>query len=150
MSGLDNHLQMVHGENRRIMDYHINPRFLETQSFNDEKQVILWMEETQNVTFYFNTKRLNENNLMMWVSYNGPKSDDREYQFSLDVLDLDQWSAHSSRRFCVPCDTPSGVVKEEYLGVVINKRLALEVNIDPNPVSEPKLQVDIQFFFGWD
>ena len=89
------------------MEYHINPRFLETQSFNDEKQVILWMEETQNVTFYFNTKRLNENNLMMWVSYNGPKSDDREYQFSLDVLDLDSWSAHSSRRFCIPCETPS-------------------------------------------
>ena len=41
-------------------------------------------------------------------------------------------------------------MKEEYLGVVINKRLALEVNIDPNPFSEPKLQVDIQFFFGWD
>ena len=71
---------------------------------------------------------LNDHNMMLWVSYNGSRKDNRKYQFSIEVVDEDDQMVLSCTKFCVPCDMSRDVIKDKFLGVVINKDLALEVN----------------------
>ena len=98
--------------------------------------------------FYLNTAYLNATNMLIWLSYNGPKKDARKYKFTIDMVNGRDEAVLSGTRFCVPCDTPGEVVKEEFLGIVINQKLAQEVNIEDNPANEPMFNVDVRFFLA--
>ena len=99
------------------------------------------------VTFYLNNRPVNATNMMIWLSYNGPKKDYRKYKFTIDVLDeRKEEIVLSGTRFCVPCDTSWDDMKEEILGVTINKKLAQEVNVEGNPANNPEFNVNVQFF----
>ena len=97
------------------------------------------------VVFYLNGMSLYGNNVMWWVSYNGPKKDRRKYQFSIKVLDLGDPKkvALSVTKYCVPCDVSSAVVKEQYLGFFINRELAQEVNVGADP-NFPSFKANIE------
>ena len=86
---------------------------------------------------------------MWWVSFNGPKKDRRKYQFSIKVLDLGDPKkvVLSGTKFCVPCDVSSAVVKEEYLGVFINRELAKEVITEEDP-NVPRFKANVQVFLA--
>ena len=89
------------------------------------------------VTFYFNRMSLNNNNDIFWVSYNGPRKDCQKYKFTIEVLDKQGQASILCTKFCIPCDTSRDVVKEEFLGVTANKKMAKENN---------RVEDKVQFF----
>jgi len=83
---------------------------------------------TNEMFFYFNRMHLDENTLILWVSYNGSKKDARKYQYTVEILEPNRRQiALSCTKFCVPCDFSFDVVKEKFLGVAITKDLAVDV-----------------------
>ena len=148
MSCLNDHLITRHGGKVRTMK-HGNWAWM--GPFSSESQKMMKsprnMAALNGVTFYINKMCLNDhNNAMVWVSYNGPKKDELKYKFKLEVLDKNKDEVLlSGSRFCVPCDTSRDAVKEKCLGIVINKDLADQVNLEINS-DRPKFKLNIQFF----
>jgi len=97
------------------------------------------------VSFYLNSVGYHDNNMMLWVSYNGPKKDRYKYQFQMDLFgDKDgNHIAMSCTKYCVPCDVPLSDIKEKHLGVFINKELAKKVSFND---AEFKFKVTAEFF----
>ena len=139
MSNLNNHLKDEHGE----------------LPYNTQYWQLLFGSETHKMLqgppgdqFYFNKMCLNDHNMMLWVSYNGSRKDNRKYQFSIEVVDEDDQMVLSCTKFCVPCDMSRDVIKDKFLGVVINKDLALEVNTGSAGNNGPMFKANIQFFLA--
>ena len=116
--------------------------------FSWDGQITISPVELDGVSFYFNSVHLNDSTLMVWVSYNGPKKDCKKYQFSIELVDwkrAPKTVALSATKFCVPCDMSRAVVKEKYLGVIIDKDLAKVVDIGGN-LNNLRFKIDVQFF----
>ena len=82
---------------------------------------------------------------MIWVSFKGSKKDDRNYKFTIEVLDKQGRASLSCTRFCVPCDISREEVKEKFLGVVINKDMTHEINTG-RFTNVPMIVALVQFF----
>ena len=85
---------------------------------------------------------------MFWVSYNGPKKDHNKYNYNIEVVDQQGRTALSCTKFCVPCDTSLDEVKEDDLGVTINKKLAQKANMEGFPANDPKVNLNVRFFLS--
>ena len=132
MSSLDNHLEDVHDQKADSLDSEWD------LSVDFPKQN--WLKgppnkPTSDVSFYFNKMCLNDKTMMFWVSYNGPKKDNRKYSFIISMKDEGGELVLLSYRYCVPCDISLDVAKQKFLGVVINKEFC------SIPVSKVKIEV---------
>ena len=140
ISSLNIHLKDKHGE-REVP----NNKYWELGFENEAQKMLQGPPGNQ---FYFN-KILFKDNMMIWVSYNGSRKDKRKYQFSIKMVDEDNQTVLSGTKFCVPCDMSRDVIKDKFLGVVINKDLAQEIStenwtigeIDNTPLFRAKVQV---------
>ena len=156
MSSLNNHLEAQHGQHEgrvgtlvpwgalsKILSFGIYvQRRLEVLQEPDNTS--LW-----DVTFYFNSMPVNDTNIMTWLSYNGSRKDAQKYKFTIEVLDEEkEETVLSCTRFCVPCDTSWDDVKEENLGVTVNKKLAQQVNLETNPENEPRFNITVDVFLA--
>jgi len=142
MSNLNNHLKGEHGD---------------LPSKNFKYWELRYTVETQKMLhgflgdqFYFNKMCLNDNNMMLWVSYNGSRKDNRKYQFSIEVVNEDDQMVLSCTKFCVPCDMSRDIIRDKFLGVVINKDLAQEISTggDGEIDNDPIFKANIQFFLA--
>jgi len=143
MSSLNDHLTTQH--RRKVLQHKIHDEILNSE-FNflgvdimklPPNTPIAW------VTFYLNSAPFDDNNMMFWVSYNGPKKDRKKYQFKMDLWGDEDGNhiAMSCTKYCVPCDVSRSDVKEKHLGVFINRELAKEVRLKEIP--EPRVRFRI-------
>ena len=142
MSSLNEHLAAKHGRKLLTM---VDQNWVWGMPFGQSGNCQYMIQGPRNtvalsgMTFYLNNMYLDENNIMIWVSYNGLTKDDEKYRFRLEVSNKDQKEVLSCTRFCIPCDTSRDIVREDNLGVIVNQNLAQRAE---------RVDVNVQFFLA--